>query len=67
MHGCASKRGSPCPHAAGRNLPLTSLPTCAANVPEVITVAASNLPTKYNGSKAGDPEDIYKVGAGQRW
>ena len=31
-----------------------------ANVPEVITVAASNVATKYNGTKAGDPEDIYR-------
>ncbi|PSC68852.1 serine protease [Micractinium conductrix] len=31
-----------------------------ANVPEVITVAASNVATKLNGTKAGDPEDIYR-------
>ncbi|EFN59363.1 hypothetical protein CHLNCDRAFT_137826 [Chlorella variabilis] len=31
-----------------------------ANVPEVITVSASNLATKYNGTKSGDPEDPYK-------
>ncbi|GAB4817850.1 hypothetical protein N2152v2_004896 [Parachlorella kessleri] len=31
-----------------------------ANVPEVITVAASNVATKYNGTRTGDPEDSYK-------
>ncbi|KAL4418998.1 hypothetical protein ABPG77_000863 [Micractinium sp. CCAP 211/92] len=31
-----------------------------ANVPEVLTVAASNIPTKANGTKAGDPEEMYK-------
>lgn len=34
-----------------------------ANVPEVISVAASNLATKYTGSKTGDTEDMYKVSA----
>lgn len=39
----------------------TYLPSCpllplqhAANVPEVITVAASNVANKYNGTKAGE-------------
>ncbi|KAI3433663.1 hypothetical protein D9Q98_003472 [Chlorella vulgaris] len=31
-----------------------------ANVPEVISVSASNLASKGNGSKAGDAEDMYK-------
>lgn len=54
----------PSPAAVQLPTPLdpsfTAPSTAAANVPEVITVAASNLATKYNGSRAGDAEDIYR-------
>lgn len=30
-----------------------------ANVPDVITAAASNVATKYNGTKFGDSEPLY--------
>jgi subtilisin family serine protease len=31
-----------------------------ANVPEVITVAATDIKTKYNGTGTGDPEEMYQ-------
>jgi subtilisin family serine protease len=31
-----------------------------ANVPEVITVAATDVKTKYNGTYKGDPEEMYE-------
>lgn len=46
-------------HRAGLEISLpwawpSPPPLCAANVPEVITVAASNVASKYNGTKAGE-------------
>ena len=50
----------PCRHPSLPPPPYLPPPLPAANVPEVITVSASNVASKYNGTRAGDPEDMYK-------
>lgn len=44
---------------ASGNSNVDSCYVAPANVPDVITVAASNVATKYNGTKFGDSEPLY--------
>ena len=49
--------------------PVDACYVAPANVPEAISVAASNLATKYGATASGDVEDMYKARAGvaARW